>query len=72
MDSDVGKAERYRERAAGLRKIADALPPGNTQRMILGVAMEYERLADMIDHRDVPADPTSVVAALKKPDNIDP
>ena len=67
MVGDPGKAERYRQRAEALRKIAQDIPVGNTQRMILGIALEYERLARLIEESDVRADPTSAIAALKKP-----
>jgi hypothetical protein len=71
MDGDAAKAKRYRVRAGELRKIADGLVTGNTQRMILGLALEYDRLAGLLDESDarVIVDPTSPLAALKKPDN---
>lgn len=71
MVGDVHKAKRYRERAAGLRKIAGDLPSGNTQRMIVGIAMEYERLAGLLDQRTLADNATSAVAALKKPNDPD-
>jgi hypothetical protein len=71
MVGDAQKAKRYQERAAGLRKIAGDLPAGNTQRMILGIAMEYERLSALLDHQKAPSDPISAISALKKPDNSD-
>ncbi len=70
MDESATKAERYRERAEGLRKIAADMPPGNTQRIILSLAREYDRLARMLDEDGgVRDDPIGVLAALKKPDN---
>ena len=66
---DPLKAKRYRERAESLSKIADALPAGNTQRMLLGIAMEYERLARLLDENMPADDAANAVAALKKPDN---
>jgi len=67
MAGDAEKAARYRERAEGLRKIAADLPSGNTQRMLIGIAREYERLARLVDEGDVRADPSSALAALGKP-----
>ena len=70
MDGDAAKAKRYRHRAEELRKIANGLVTGNTQRMILGLALEYDRLAGLLDESDARVvDPTSPLAALKKPDN---
>jgi hypothetical protein len=69
---DPLKAKRYRERAESLHKIAGDLPAGNTQRMLIGIAMEYDRLARLLDD-DAPAalDPTEKIAALKKPDKTE-
>jgi hypothetical protein len=58
------KAQRYRDRAAELRRIAEALPPDNSQRMILRLAREYERLAEMLDQADV----RDAIVPLKKPE----
>ena len=69
MGGDAAKAKRYRERAEELRKIANGLVTGNMQRMILGLALEYDRLAGLLDESDASDDPTSALAALKKPDN---
>ena len=72
MGGDAGKARRYRERAEELRKIANGLVTGNVQRMILGLALEYERLARLLDEADPNDDPGNRLAALnalKKPDN---
>ena len=70
MDKGATKAERYRERAEALRKIAADIPPGNTQRIILSLAREYDRLARLLDEDGgVRDDPISVLAALKKPGN---
>lgn len=69
MGGDVAKAKRYRQRAEDLRKIAEGMPDSNTQRIILGIALEYERLARLLDVHDFGDAPTSALAALKKPDN---
>jgi len=70
MDADATKARRYRERAEGLRSIAKDLPSGNAQRIILSLAVEYERLACLLDERGgIDDDPIGLLAALKKPDN---
>ncbi len=69
MGADAAKAKRYRERAEELRMIANGLVTGNMQRMILGLALEYDRLAGLLDESDARDDPTSALAALKKPDN---
>ena len=69
MDGDATKARRYRARAEGLRSIAEDLPSGNAQRIILSLAVEYDRLAGLLDESDASDDPTSALAALKKPDN---
>jgi hypothetical protein len=70
MDEDAKRAERYRERAVALRKIAEDMPPDNVQRMILSLAQEYDRLGRLLDQggglRD---DPIGFIAALKKPAN---
>jgi hypothetical protein len=60
---------RYRQRAEGLRAIAADLPAGNTQRLIQGIALEYDRLAKLLEEADPADDPASVLAALKRPDN---
>jgi hypothetical protein len=70
MDGDATKARRYRERAQGLRSIAEDMPPGNAQRIILSLAVEYERLARLLDEGGgVRDDPIGLLAALKKPDD---
>jgi hypothetical protein len=66
MVSDVHKAKRYRERAAGLHKIAGDLPAGNAQRMIVGIAMEYDRLAGLFEPQASVDNSTSAVASLKE------
>lgn len=68
MDGHGQKAKRYRGRAEGLRHIAAGMPNDNTQRIILGLALEYERLAGVLDGGDV-TDPPGVVVAFKRPDN---
>jgi len=70
MDGDASKAKRYRERAEGLRSIAQDLPSDNVQRIILSLAVEYERLARLLDGGDsVRDDPLGLLATLRKPDN---
>lgn len=69
MVGDPEKALRYRQRADGLRAIAGDLPDGNMQRLIRGIAMEYDRLAKLLDEADPADDPASVLAALKRPDD---
>jgi hypothetical protein len=69
MGRDLEKSKRYRERAESLRAIAADMPAGNVQRLILGIAIEYERLARLLEHADPADDPASVLAALKRPDN---
>ena len=69
MAGDREKALRYRQRADGLRAIAADLPDGNMQRLIRGIAMEYDRLAKLLDEADPADDPASVLAALKRPDD---
>ena len=69
MVGDTEKAIRYRQRAEGLRAIAADLPAGNTQRLIQGIANEYDRLAKLLDEADPADDPASVLAALKRPDD---
>jgi hypothetical protein len=65
MFGDGEKAQRYREHAAELRKIAAAITDGNTQRLLISLAEEYERLAALQDGRD---DLDRNLAAFKKPD----
>ncbi len=69
MDGDVDKAKRYREHAAEIRKIADGISDGNTQRILISIAAEYERLAMLLDGSDSPNfDVTGRdLAAFKKP-----
>ena len=70
MDEDALKAKRYRDRAAGLRRIADDMPRGNMQRIVLSLANEYDRLARLLDEgKDVRGDPVDVLATFKNPDN---
>lgn len=70
MDTDATKAKRYRERAEGLRNIAKDLPAGNAQRIILSLAVEYERLARLLEEGGgVGDDPMGLLAALRKPDD---
>jgi len=64
MDGDVDKARRYREHATELRTIADGIDDRNTQRILISVAAEYERLALLLDGR---YSPDRDLAALKKP-----
>ena len=64
MDGDVEKAKRYRERAAEILKIADDLSDRNTQRILISIAAEYERLAVLLGGRD---SPDRDIAAFKKP-----
>ena len=64
MFGDFDKAERYREHAAELRKIADAMPDSNAQRTIYSLAAEYDRLAGLVDGRQ---EQDRGLAALKKP-----
>jgi hypothetical protein len=69
MAGEGAKAKRYRERAEGLRAIAEDMPTGNVRRLILSIALEYERLAGLLDSADPANDPASTLAALKRPDN---
>ena len=69
MAADAEKAGRYRQRADGLRAIAADLPNGNMQRLILGIALEYDRLAQLLQDAGPADDPASVLAALKRPDD---
>ena len=69
MGRDLERAKRYRERADGLRAIAADLPSGNAQRLVISIALEYERLAGLLEAGDPADDPQSVLAALKRPDN---
>jgi len=70
MHGDAAKAKRYRERAEGLRKIAEDMPSGSMQRIILSIALEYERLARLLgEGGGAGRDPRGLLAALKKPDN---
>jgi len=62
------KAERYRERADGLRAIAADTPTSNTQRMLLGIALEYERLAGLLE-TEGSNDRASTILRFKKPDD---
>ena len=64
MFGDGERAQRYREHAAELRKIADAMTDGHTQRILLSLAVEYELLANLQDGRD---EPNRAVAAFKAP-----
>jgi len=64
MNGDVEKAKRYREHAGEIRKIADELSDRNTQRILISLAAEYERLALLLDGRDCP---DRDLAAFKKP-----
>jgi len=64
MDGDVDKAKRYREHAAEIRKIAAGIGDGNTQRILISLAAEYERLAMLLDGSDAP---DRALAAFKKP-----
>ena len=69
MGRDLERAKRYRERADGLRSIAADLPAGNVQRLILSIALEYERLSALIAAGDPADEPASIIAALKRPDD---
>ena len=69
MGRDLDRARRYRERAEGLRAIAADLPGGNAQRLVISIALEYERLAGLLEGGDPADDPASVLAALKRPDD---
>jgi hypothetical protein len=70
MDEDAIKAKRYRERAVGLRKIAEDMPAGNVPRIILSLAEEYDRLARLLDQGGgIRNDPMGLLATLKRPDN---
>ena len=69
MDGNVARAKRYRERAEGLRAIAQDMPSSNMQRLIIGIALEYERLARLLEEADPADDPISILAALKRPDD---
>ena len=71
MAANDSKAQRYRQRAEGLRKIAEDLPAGNTQRMILGIAREYDRLAREFEQREPPNRDMIPAGALKRFDNPD-
>lgn len=64
MDGDVEKAKRYRERASEIRKIADDISDRNTQRILISIAAEYERLALLLGGCDLP---DRDIAAFKKP-----
>jgi len=68
MGRDPERAKRYRERAEGLRAIAADLPGGNAKRLVLRIAQEYDRLAELLAAGDPADDPASVLAALKRPD----
>jgi hypothetical protein len=69
MERDLERAKRYRERAEGLRAIAADLPGGNAQRLVMSIALEYERLAGLLEVRDPADDAASILAALKRPEN---
>jgi len=64
MFGDGERARSYRERALELRKIADAITDGNTQRILLSLAVEYELLASLQEGRD---DVDGKLAAFKEP-----
>ena len=69
MSGDGEKAKRYLDRAQGLRAIAASLPVDNKQRMLVRIAMEYERLAQLYETGE-PEDDSRVarIAALKPSD----
>ena len=69
MDADAARAKRYRERAEGLRRAAESLSSNNQQRMLIGIALEYERLAKLLEPGDASFDRLSAVVELKKRDN---
>ena len=69
MARNDDKAQRYLQRAEGLRNIAQDLPPGNTQRMILGIAREYDRLAREFEQGVPQHQDSSPAVAVKKLDS---
>jgi hypothetical protein len=69
MSGDGEKAKRYLDRAQGLRAIAASLPADNKQRLLIRIAMEYERLARLYETGD-PEDRLAAIAALK-PNDLD-
>ena len=62
----MDKAQRYRERAEGLRGIAGDMPDDSTKRMLISISREYDLLAALIETE---GDPLSSIAALKKPND---
>lgn len=68
MSGDGEKAKRYLDRAQGLRTIAASLPADNKQRMLIRIAMEYERLAHLYETGDSEDDRLAAIAALKPND----
>ena len=68
MSGDGGKAKRYLDRAQGLRAIAASLPVDNKHRMLIRIAMEYERLAQLYETGEAEDSRVAPIAALKPSD----
>jgi hypothetical protein len=46
------RSTHYREQAVRLRDLVQDLPVGRLSEQLLSVAVEYDELADSIDHRN--------------------
>jgi hypothetical protein len=49
MDATTTRAERYRQKAAEVRKLAEAMKDPEQKSLLLGVTKDYLYLADMLD-----------------------
>jgi bacterioferritin (cytochrome b1) len=49
MDEDLSEAKRYRKRAEEIRTKAPSFTDEQTREMFVGIAADYERMADTLD-----------------------
>ena len=50
MDMDQAAANRYRERAEEVRVIAEKMTDLPSKKTLMGVARDYERMADQLEN----------------------
>jgi hypothetical protein len=49
VDNEISTAERYRNRAEEIRMISEGMQDGNTKRILVSIADDYERMARSLD-----------------------
>jgi hypothetical protein len=66
VDNEISTAERYRNRAKEIRMISEGMQDGNTKRILISIADDYDRMARSLD-AIADGEPQAAEAAKKAP-----